>query len=141
MQPDATATRAIELCDQLRSVATELRNVLVQLGGAAPAMLVLEAAPLGKTLSRVEAATKCGVSLATFDNHIRPHVPVVKLGTRRVFLESDLDAFLTREEGAHAKQATGRAKLGRRRVGASAITDPKALAILGRLKTGGKSRG
>lgn len=136
----ADSARAIELCDQLRSVATELRNVLVQLGSAAPA-IVLESVPLGKTLSRADASRKCGVSLATFDNLIRPHVPTVKVGTRRLFLESDLDTFLTREEATPAKHARGPARPGRRRVGATAIKDPKALAILGRLKTGGKSRG
>lgn len=113
--------------------------MLVQLGSAAPA-IVLEAVPLGRTLSRAEAAGKCGVSLATFDSQIRPHVPTVKVGARRLFLESDLDAFLTRDD-APSKRASGRARPGWRRVGATAITDPKALAILGRLKTGGKSGG
>ena len=140
---DATPARAIELCDQLRSTATELRNVLVQLG-AAPAWLVLRAPaaiPTGKTLSRVDAARKCGVSVSTFDGHVRPHLPEVKLGRRRVFLESDVEAFLLRDEPGAKSASPVRARVGRRRVGAETIVDPKARAILERLKKGGKSRG
>lgn len=140
--PDASPARAIELCDQLRSVATELRNVLVSLG-AEPAGLVLRApepVPLGKALSRVDAARKCGVSLSTFDTHVRPFIPSNKVGAHPRFLESDLDDWLSRQEPT--KSPAGRklpTRRGRRHT-TETVLDPKALAILNRIKSGGKAR-
>jgi predicted DNA-binding transcriptional regulator AlpA len=97
-----------------------------------------EPVPVGKGLSRVEAARKCGVSLSTFDTHVRPFVPTVKVGRNPRFLESDLDAWLTRTEPNAPGGQRKATKRGRRRA-TETVLDPKALAILDRLK-GGKAR-
>jgi excisionase family DNA binding protein len=46
-----------------------------------------------KFLRAPAAARYLGVSLRTFYDHVRAHVPAVRIGTRVVFDPADLDAF------------------------------------------------
>lgn len=48
-------------------------------------------------LQRKEAAVALGVSPDTFDRHVRPSLPVVYLGSTRLWRVADLDAFLQRQ--------------------------------------------
>jgi hypothetical protein len=54
-------------------------------------------------LRRPQAAAACGVSLETFDQHIRPHVPAKQVGGVTVFPVAGLAAFLAAagDEGNH----------------------------------------
>jgi hypothetical protein len=45
-------------------------------------------------LRRAEAAAACGVSLETFDLHIRPHVPAKRIGGVAVYPVAGLADFL-----------------------------------------------
>ena len=46
-------------------------------------------------LRRAEAAAACGVSLETFDQHIRPHIRTVEVGTVVTYPVAELQRFLT----------------------------------------------
>lgn len=48
-------------------------------------------------LRRAEAAAACGVSVETFDEHVRPHVPVCRLGGVTVYPVAGLNEFLARQ--------------------------------------------
>jgi len=45
-------------------------------------------------LRRAEAAAALGVSLETFDAHVRPHLAAVQLGTVTVYPAAELQRFL-----------------------------------------------
>jgi hypothetical protein len=51
-------------------------------------------------LRRAEAAAALGVSLETFDQHIRPRIRVVQVGTVTLYPRAELERFL-------AESATG----------------------------------
>jgi hypothetical protein len=111
----------------------------------APQPVVLVAAdpalPPLRAISRIEAAKRCGVSLSSFDSYVRTQIGEQRIGGRLVFLESDIEAFLTREKPTTSGGENVRAKRPRRGAGSTLITDPKALAILERFKTkAGKGR-
>jgi hypothetical protein len=52
-----------------------------------------------RLLSRDEAATYCGVVAETFEQHVRPHVPPIGLGARRLWDIRALDRWLDRQSG------------------------------------------
>lgn len=64
------------------------------------------ALPSGMTprlLSLDAAATYCGVMPGTFETHIRPHVPPVEIGARRLWDVKALNRWLDERSGlAHA---------------------------------------
>jgi hypothetical protein len=43
-----------------------------------------------------------GISEETFDRHVRPHLPVVRLGTVRLYPISGLDRFLAQQASVPA---------------------------------------
>ena len=51
-------------------------------------------------LRRAEAAAALGVSLETFDQHIRPHVAAVQVGTVTLYPVGELRRFLTENAAA-----------------------------------------
>lgn len=53
-------------------------------------------------LRRAEAAAACGVSVETFDEHVRPHVPVCRLGGVTVYPVAALNQFLAKQGHAVA---------------------------------------
>ena len=57
------------------------------------------AAPVVLALRRAHAAAAIGVSDEVFDKHVRPSLPVVRLGSVRVYPVADLRAWL----GEHAE--------------------------------------
>lgn len=62
--------------------------------------------PLGmrpRLLSRDVAAAYCGVVGETFDQHIRPHVPPIQIGTRRLWDIRALDRWLDERSGLIAE--------------------------------------
>jgi hypothetical protein len=58
----------------------------------------------GSTLSlrRGEVLSALGISEETFDRHVRPHLPVVRLGTVRLYPISGLDRFLAQQASVPA---------------------------------------
>ena len=54
-------------------------------------------------MQRPEAAWYCGVSVDLFDRYIRPDLPAIYIGSRRVWRRADLDLWL--ERNATAVQA------------------------------------
>jgi len=71
-----------------------------------PAEMAERRLPDGMTprlLSREAAAIYCGVKAEAFETHIRPHVPPVEIGTRRLWDVKALDRWLDERSGlAHA---------------------------------------
>jgi hypothetical protein len=66
-----------------------------------------DAAPGGPpvlALRREEAARACGVSEETFDKHVRPTLPVVRLGAVRVYPVEQLRAWLATRAESPAEQ-------------------------------------
>ena len=56
-----------------------------------------------RLLSLDAAAAYCGVMPATFETHVRPHVPPVEIGARRLWDVKVLDRWLDERSGlAHA---------------------------------------
>jgi hypothetical protein len=58
--------------------------------------------PTGVTprlLSREAAATYCGITAETFEQHVRPHVPPIKIGARRLWDVRALDRWLDVQSG------------------------------------------
>jgi hypothetical protein len=53
-------------------------------------------------LRRAEAAAALGVSLETFDAHIRPHIGAVQVGTVVTYPVVELQRFLTENSVAEA---------------------------------------
>ena len=51
-------------------------------------------------LRRAEAAAALGVSLETFDAHVRPHLPVARVGGVSVYPVAALAAWLTSQATA-----------------------------------------
>jgi len=54
-------------------------------------------------LRKADAARACGVSDETFDNHVRPSLPVVRMGTVRVYPVAGIERWL--EDHADAPAA------------------------------------
>lgn len=54
------------------------------------------------SLRRGEVLSALGISEETFDRHVRPHVPVVRLGTVRLYPITGLDRFLAERASAPA---------------------------------------
>lgn len=53
--------------------------------------------PIGMTprlLAREAAAAYCGVTGEAFEQHIRPHIPPIEIGTRRLWDVKALDRWL-----------------------------------------------
>lgn len=65
--------------------------------------------PVVLALRRDDAAGACGVSEETFDKHIRPSLPVVRLGTVRVYPVEDLQVWLREHAVAPVDELTERA--------------------------------
>lgn len=58
--------------------------------------------PVGMTprlLCQDAAAAYCGVIAETFEKHIRPHVPPVEIGSRRLWDIKALDRWLDEQSG------------------------------------------
>jgi hypothetical protein len=58
--------------------------------------------PIGMTprlLSRDAAAAYCGATAETFDEHIRPHIRPIEIGTRRLWDVRALDRWLDQQSG------------------------------------------
>ena len=67
----------------------------------------VEVAVPALALRRAEAAAALGVSLETFDQHIRPHIAAVQVGTVVLYAVTELQRFLTENgvtEGLRWKQ-------------------------------------
>jgi predicted DNA-binding transcriptional regulator AlpA len=47
-----------------------------------------------RLLGRRDAAAAVGVGLTTFDEHVAPHLPRVKVGRRVMFRTRDLDEWI-----------------------------------------------
>ena len=69
-----------------------------------------EVVRLRLALRRTEAAKALGVSGDTFDEHVRPYVPVVRLGSVRTYPVEGLRAFLECEGSAPIDDVRGRAQ-------------------------------
>jgi hypothetical protein len=59
-------------------------------------------------LRRAEAAAALGVSLETFDHHVRPNVAVARAGSVTVYPVAGLAAWLEREASAPIDDLTRR---------------------------------
>lgn len=62
--------------------------------------------PAGMTprlLGSPAAAAYCGVTGETFEKHIRPHVPPIEIGARRVWDVKALDRWLDERSGLTAE--------------------------------------
>ncbi len=58
--------------------------------------------PLGMTprlLSRDAAATYCGITAETFEQHVRPHVRPIEIGARRLWDIKALDRWVDAQSG------------------------------------------
>jgi hypothetical protein len=58
-------------------------------------------------LRRGEVLEALGISEETFDRHVRPHLPVVRLGTVRLYPIDGLDRFLARRASDPANDLLG----------------------------------
>jgi len=58
-------------------------------------------------MTRAEAAKWCRVSLAAFDAHIRPNLPVKRVGRRVLVHRSDLEAWAHAEEVKKQAEPSG----------------------------------
>jgi hypothetical protein len=52
-----------------------------------------------RLLARDAAAAYCGVTGETFDGHVRPHVPPIEMGARRLWDVKALDLWLDVQSG------------------------------------------
>jgi hypothetical protein len=59
-------------------------------------------------LRKTEAAQVLGVSDETFDRHVAPRLPVVRLGSVRVYPVRAIEAFLASEQAAPVDEIRGR---------------------------------
>lgn len=55
-------------------------------------------------LRRAEAAAALRISLETFDEHVRPHLPVVRAGAVRVYPVAAIEAWLASEASSPAEE-------------------------------------
>jgi hypothetical protein len=60
---------------------------------------ILPAGLIPRLLSRDAAATYCGVTAETFEQHVRPHVSPVEIGARRLWDVRALDRWLDERSG------------------------------------------
>jgi hypothetical protein len=58
-------------------------------------------------LRRGEVLEALGISEETFDRHVRPHLPVVRLGTVRLYSIEGLDRFLAQRASAPVNDVLG----------------------------------
>jgi hypothetical protein len=68
----------------------------------------VEVAVPALALRRAEAAAACGVSLETFDQHIRPHIAAVQVGGVVTYPVAELQRFLVEHAGSAYDGATYR---------------------------------
>ena len=61
------------------------------------------------SLRRGEVLAALGISEETFDRYVRPHLPVVRLGTVRLYPISGLDRFLAQQSGVPANDVRTKA--------------------------------
>lgn len=61
--------------------------------------LTLPAGMTPRLLSRGAAAAYCGVVAETFEEHVRPHVKPVEIGSRRLWDVKALDRWLDERSG------------------------------------------
>lgn len=61
-------------------------------------------APMLLALRREDAAKACGVSDETFDRYVRPTLPVVRLGSVRVYPVADIERWLAERSEAPADE-------------------------------------
>jgi hypothetical protein len=52
-----------------------------------------------RLLCKSAAAAYCGVIAETFEQHVRPHVPPIEIGTRRLWDVRALDRWLDQRSG------------------------------------------
>ncbi len=52
-----------------------------------------------RLLSRDAAAAYCGINAETFEHHVRPHVPPIEIGARRLWDIRALDSWLDARSG------------------------------------------
>lgn len=64
----------------------------------------IEVAVPALALRRAEAAAALGVSLETFDQHIRPTLAAVQVGTVVLYPVADLQRFLTEHSSVPSAQ-------------------------------------
>jgi hypothetical protein len=65
----------------------------------------VEVAVPALALRRSAAAAACGVSLETFDEHIRPHLAAVHVGTVTLYPRAELERFLAETAVVEASAA------------------------------------
>jgi predicted DNA-binding transcriptional regulator AlpA len=93
------------------------------------------AAPASPWLTRPEAAAHCRVSLRTFDEHVAPRLTGARIGGRVVFSREEIDAWLgTPKDGASEKKKVVRRTSFASVSPVNVSSDPRALAIRGRLR-------
>src|SRR5260370_1413420 len=74
----------------------------VRCRGRHPLIANRDALPAGMTprlLSRAAAAAYCGVTAETFETHIRPQVPPIEIGARRLWDIKALNRWLDERSG------------------------------------------
>lgn len=64
--------------------------------------------PSRLALRKAEAAAALGVSDETFDRYVRPTLPVVRLGTTRVYPVEALERWLLEQAAAPADELGGK---------------------------------
>lgn len=86
-------------------------------------------------LSRPQSAALLGISLRTFDAHVRHKVPAVRIGGRVLFAREDLLQWLdTRKAGGSGGRKVVRRTASISVPAVNASNDPRAAAILSRLR-------
>lgn len=71
---------------------------------AAPSLpTVRRGKPISRLLNIEKAANYCGVSATTFNAEIRPRVPPIEIGKRRVWDRVALDRWIDAQSGAGNK--------------------------------------
>jgi hypothetical protein len=64
----------------------------------------IEIDPPALALRRAEAAAALGLSVETFDQHVRPHVPAVRLGGVVIYPVAGLVKWLDREQSVISEE-------------------------------------
>lgn len=71
----------------------------------AGALVRVHTADARLALRKEEAARTLGVSDETFDRYVKPHLPVVRLGTVRLYPVADLERFLADQASSPLEDA------------------------------------
>lgn len=45
----------------------------------------------------------CGVSVSTFNAHVRPHLREIRIGARPMFVESDVESWVRKQAGGRSE--------------------------------------